>query len=118
MKKYLLASALMLAMFATQASAQSAEDAGSPPPPPPSHEDAGGPPHDGGHEHGKPFHHWTLDEARKHAHERAEQLDKMTPDQYAKEQEAREEKWRERRADWKKRHAEGAAGNQTAPATH
>ncbi len=43
---------------------------------------------------GKMGHDWTLEEARKHAHERAEKLDKMTPQEWAEHQKRRHE-WRD-----------------------
>jgi hypothetical protein len=38
---------------------------------------------------------WTLEDARKHAHEYADKLDKMTPEQWAEHQKKRHE-WRDK----------------------
>jgi len=52
---------------------------------------------------------WTLEEARKHAHERADKLDKMKPEEWAEHQKKRHEfreKWQkmtpEQKESWKK----------------
>ena len=57
-------------------------------PPPPPH---GEMPRPGESGHGKE---WTLEEARKHAHERADKLDKMTETEWAEEQKKRKEAFR------------------------
>lgn len=61
----------------------------------------------------KQGHQWTLEEARKHAHERADELDKMTPKEFAERQKKHQE-WKEKwknmtpaqRAEHEKKHAE------------
>lgn len=107
MKKHWLTGAAMLALVATSGFAA---DPSSPPASGGSTETAApASDTDGGHK----GHHkeWTLEEARKHAHERADKLDKMTPDEWAAHQKKRKEgheKWKsmtpEQREAWKKEH--------------
>jgi len=80
-KQGLIIAALALlatSAFATASMAQQQPPAGGPPPV------------DGMH------HEWTLEEARKHAHEQADRFDKMTPQEWAEHEKRRREffdKW-------------------------
>ena len=110
MKKHILFSVLALYVMANGALANATHD--SPPPPPPAHEDAMGVPPEGMNPK-DPHKEWTLEEARKKAHEHAEKLDKMTPEQWAEHQKKRKEfmeKWHnmtpEQKEDFRKKREE------------
>ncbi len=133
MKKLLLLSIAALIMSAGGAFAAGNTPTGTMPP---SHEEHGMPPHGDDMEMGKD---WTLDEARKRAHEHAdkareyaEKLDKMTEEDWAKHlkkrhefmerlnkmtPEQREEFFknrREKREEWREKHDGDVSGNHPA----